>query len=291
MENGTMIDEEMYDPEQSIPVNQVSYRKPLAFGFVSFVCVSAALLALHTTKEQSASTAEVFSKGKSAERPLFKDSDVAFTLSAWNPTYGEPTKILEYLPWDTLIEPYQDQYLSVSSLTVDGVDVTSQINSDYTVEYTINGVDYSGSPATVNVETTGVIDATVTISYQGTVISESTTPVAVKYIRRELRTLTADDQAKWVSTMKLLYTTDLEEGQALYGKDFYNAEWFSYQHLNGAGRNDCDHWHDGAAIATTHLGFTLVAERALQAIDPSISMPYWEYASVSLRKRLMCVFL
>lgn len=124
---------------------------------------------------------------------------------------------------------------------------------------------------------------TVAISYLGDVISTTTVPVACKYIRREIRSLTEEDQTKWVNAMKILYTTySLTDGQTTYGKNFYNAEWFASKHLDGAGRNDCDHWHDGAAIATIHLGFTLVAERALQSIDPSLSMPYWEYAHVSV---------
>ena len=49
------------------------------------------------------------------------------------------------------------------------------------------------------------------------------------------------------------------------------------QHLNGAGRRDCDHWHDGAGIMTHHLGFTLRMELSLQAVDKSVTIPYWEY--------------
>lgn len=282
--HGTIIDEDMFDPEQlehTIPVNKTSYKKPLIFGLMSFVCVAAAMLALLTTKEAEVShtLAQKTAQKQNVIQEDFVSSVTAeYTLTASNPTYGEPTKILEFLPWSVLVEPHQDQTLTMSSLTIDGVDVTSEIGSTYSVAFTIDDVRYQGSPATVFVETVGVLNATVAVSKNNVLVSLTTVPIAVKYIRREIRSLTESDRNKWINAMKLLYTTSLDDGKALYGDDFYNAEWFSYQHLNGAGRNDCDHWHDGAAVATIHLSFTLICERALQSIDPSISMPYWEYA-------------
>ena len=41
---------------------------------------------------------------------------------------------------------------------------------------------------------------------------------------------------------------------------------------------DCDHWHDGAGFVTHHIAFTLLVEQSIQAIDPSLAMPYWDYA-------------
>ena len=53
--------------------------------------------------------------------------------------------------------------------------------------------------------------------------------------------------------------------------------YFVKKHLHGAAAKDCDHWHDNAGIVTHHLAFTLELEQALQAVDPTISVPYWEY--------------
>ncbi|CAN0081632.1 unnamed protein product, partial [Ectocarpus sp. 13 AM-2016] len=54
-------------------------------------------------------------------------------------------------------------------------------------------------------------------------------------------------------------------------------EFFVQMHLDGAAVKDCDHWHDDAGIVTHHVGFTLLFEQALQVVDPSVSIPYWEY--------------
>ena len=39
----------------------------------------------------------------------------------------------------------------------------------------------------------------------------------------------------------------------------------------------CDHMHDVLGFLTQHMGLTLSFEQRLQAVDPSISMPYWDY--------------
>lgn len=54
-------------------------------------------------------------------------------------------------------------------------------------------------------------------------------------------------------------------------------DYFVQLHLDGAGIKDCDHWHDDAGIMTHHIGYTLEFEQALQVVDPSVAIPYWEY--------------
>lgn len=48
-------------------------------------------------------------------------------------------------------------------------------------------------------------------------------------------------------------------------------------HLEGSAAKDCDHWHDGAGLMTHHMSFTLELEQALQVVEPSVTVPYWEY--------------
>lgn len=43
------------------------------------------------------------------------------------------------------------------------------------------------------------------------------------------------------------------------------------------GAADCDHWHDGAGFVTTHVGISLMFEQSLQAVNPSIALPYWDF--------------
>jgi hypothetical protein len=101
--------------------------------------------------------------------------------------------------------------------------------------------------------------------------------LAVKYVRRELRSLTENDRRAFFDALYQVYTGGLGSGGegSGFGDKFKTAEYFLYKHLNGAGTSDCDHWHDGAGIITHHTAFTLEMEQSLQAVDPSVAMPYW----------------
>ena len=43
------------------------------------------------------------------------------------------------------------------------------------------------------------------------------------------------------------------------------------------GTKDCDHWHQGAGFVTSHMALTLMFEQAVQAVNPAVSMPYWDF--------------
>mmetsp|Transcript_49689 Transcript_49689/g.85425 ORF Transcript_49689/g.85425 Transcript_49689/m.85425 type:complete len:436 (-) Transcript_49689:215-1522(-) len=67
----------------------------------------------------------------------------------------------------------------------------------------------------------------------------------------------------------------MEEGQQLYGMTFHNAKDLTIRHL--AVIEDCSPWHGGANFVPTHFAFVARLEQVLQLIEPSISIPYWNY--------------
>ncbi|CAM9369255.1 unnamed protein product [Laminaria digitata] len=101
--------------------------------------------------------------------------------------------------------------------------------------------------------------------------------VVVKYVRREIRQLHEVDREAFFDTMETLYRLPTAEGVHLYGSEYKGIEFFVQMHLDGAGTKDCDHWHDDAGIMTHHVAYTLQFEQAMQLVDPSVSIPYWEY--------------
>ena len=207
-------------------------------------------------------------------------ADVDATIEVSSPDYGV-SQALRHLPWDAVAEAYRDQNIRIAlSYTSSSGVVVSASDEDVIVKWQILGQKYTGVEATFNAAAIpGVYECTVSVkaaSDDSEVFSKTFT-MAVKYIRREVRSLTETDRTKFFKALKVFYDTDLEEGKKLYGEKFNNAEYFLLKHLNGAGRSDCDHWHDGAAFVNKHLAFTLEAEQSLQSIDKTIAMPYWEY--------------
>ena len=207
------------------------------------------------------------------------NNDFFIEISVKDPTYGT-IETLDDLPWDAIAEPYKKQLFSIHTFTISDkiVDV-----SDYIVCWSIDNKIFHGDNTLIMLNNTGIYDATVSITTKvSNTITSNTVytynfTLAMKYVRREIRSLTDEDRETFFSALELLYSLSETEGQRLYGTKFHNAEYFSYKHLTGAGTTDCDHWHDGAGIITHHMAFTLEFEQSLQAINPAIANPYWEY--------------
>ena len=207
------------------------------------------------------------------------NNDFFIEISVKDPTYGT-IETLDDLPWDAIAEPYKKQLFSIHTFTISDkiVDV-----SDYIVCWSIDNKIFHGDNTLIMLNNTGIYDATVSITTKvSNTITSNTVytynfTLAMKYVRREIRSLTDEDRETFFYALELLYSLSETEGQRLYGTKFHNAEYFSYKHLTGAGTTDCDHWHDGAGIITHHMAFTLEFEQSLQAINPAIANPYWEY--------------
>ncbi len=234
-------------------------------SFLSFVSIC------NRSYKQSISTEPTYFMNTASETT----NNYIINVVAEDPNYGVINSI-DSLPWDMVIEPYKNQIISVESFMISDkkIDLTS-----YAVYWNINNEYYHGDKQTIMLNTTGVYNGTVYISSKTIPHSIYTYDfqVAVKYVRREIRTLTDKDRETYFSALELLYSLSESEGQEKYGSKFHTAEYFSYKHLTGAGTTDCDHWHDGAGIITHHMAFTLEFEQSLQAINPTIANPYWEY--------------
>jgi hypothetical protein len=173
-----------------------------------------------------------------------------------SPGYGQLTS-LSTLPWEVVVEPFKSQTLYIDNFSLDGDTITLN-NEDFDVNWSINKVSYSGTKISVNLKETGVLSCTVTISPSTSSIAKTGRSsfslnhpftLAVKYVRRELRSLSDDDRNEFFRALGLIYTVDAKTGLEKYGSKFHTAEFFLARHLNGAATTDCDHWHDGDKLS------------------------------------------
>lgn len=114
-------------------------------------------------------------------------------------------------------------------------------------------------------------------SHRGIEEVQISVEVICKYVRRELRTLTAIDRKKFFETARLLWVTSKHYGKVHYGDNFKPIRHFIEEHTQLAGTMECDHMHDGLGFMTNHLGLSAEFELALQSVDPVVSLPYWDY--------------
>ncbi len=104
--------------------------------------------------------------------------------------------------------------------------------------------------------------------------------VWVKYIRRELKRLTADDQEKFLNAINMMWRVNTVDGIALYGPRYKSAYYFNQIHIDASGNGVCDMFHGGIGFLNNHLYITNYFEQSMRLIEPSTSLHYLEYAEM-----------
>ncbi|CAM9474204.1 unnamed protein product [Heterosigma akashiwo] len=175
--------------------------------------------------------------------------------------------------WTHVAEPYRETTFRAKV-------PTEWLSTDLEIVWEIDGQVLPDKGATIvhTFTSTGPTSVAVTIANPELGVKETyRSDVVVKYVRREIRSLTPDDRERTLNAMEAIYRLSQTDGEALYGPNFRSIGSFQVQHLDGAGRMECDHWHDDAGLAAHHFGFTIQFEEVMQLIDPLVSLPYWEY--------------
>lgn len=114
-------------------------------------------------------------------------------------------------------------------------------------------------------------------SSSDTLEDEYETDVWVRYVRRELRGLDNADRELFLGAMNTIFTMDCSKGETKYGDSWQCIDKFTRMHANLAGDPECDHMHDGYGFLTQHSALSMWFELSLQAVDASVSLPYWDY--------------
>lgn len=97
------------------------------------------------------------------------------------------------------------------------------------------------------------------------------------YVRRELRSLSSDDLETVLETMHTMWETSESDGQELYGENYHSIDWFAGMHDFNAAWKDADHFHEGLGFLPQHIKMTNLFELSMQAIEPSVSLFYWDF--------------
>ena len=109
-----------------------------------------------------------------------------------------------------------------------------------------------------------------------TIVSK-TIPIIVKYVKRELRSLTSDDRHKFLHAASKIWKYTSSEGRAKYGNKFTGINELVEEHALASNDIKCDQFHEGSGFFTHHFAITQTFEAALRSIDPSVTLPYWDF--------------
>ena len=84
-------------------------------------------------------------------------------------------------------------------------------------------------------------------------------------------------RSDFLDAFMVLAEVPTNEGVTKYGKYYRSLEDFEIVHLRAAGARNLDHMHDGMGLVTQHAAMTSAFELSLQAVNPTVSIPYWDY--------------
>jgi len=108
-------------------------------------------------------------------------------------------------------------------------------------------------------------------------LSTTNLKVLVKYVRREIRSLTDEDLEETLDTMITLWNVPQKDGEELFGPEYKSMDELLKVHLKLAGAPECDHIHDGMGFLPHHVALSMVFEKSLQAVNPKVALPYWDF--------------
>jgi len=264
-------------PDQSAPVI-VPQQKRSAPLFVSAVVI----LALMGITALNSESALDFS-AKEDLQPSFSNH---YTVTNGNPGADYP-----WINEGYLVEPHKPTKLSM------GGDLSDISNLEMTCEakHIQSGDIVTGTPLTKNTECSMMFSevgdyvvANTLTNLENQWTYTSYVEVRSRYVRRDIRKLGGSDLSAYLDAARTLYDVSTEEGQSLYGSNYKDMAYFTKVYVtNSVPDKQHDRFHDGMGFLSQHIALTSEYERALQAVNPSVALPFWDFTQdmVMIKKK------
>jgi hypothetical protein len=103
-------------------------------------------------------------------------------------------------------------------------------------------------------------------------------PLWVKYVRREISTLTDDDREEFLDAFRVLWDIQTKKGKEKYGETYKSLNYLAMTYNDGAGNFICDEFEAGTAFLNNHAYLRLYLEQSLRLVNPRVSLHYMDYS-------------
>lgn len=245
----------------------------LSFGLVITLAIFVALATLHRKKTGEVSWNNLKAIEQSVEKLPTSEPNFRCSISnQYTVKDGRPGLMYPWLGDKILVEPYRTSTLMVHGSTShleepiwykDG-DIVGMGTS---VEYMFTTLTSHDIKVEIWIKNDG----------RSQMLHMVNMSVVCRYVRRELRALSVADREAFFNAARILWTVDLKLGKKMYGDEFRPVHHFVQMHTELSGARECDHMHDGLGFMTQHTAITAMFERALQVVDQSVALPYWDF--------------
>eukprot|EP01038_Epipyxis_sp_PR26KG_P004342 gene4342-6145_t len=207
-------------------------------------------------------------------------------LQYFNQNERGSLKYLFLVPHAGIIEPYASM-----ELTLFGDSVVSSRNYEYTIcdsketktcisgstkysstsEYSASSFKFSCSPHEKFSLAVKEFDE------NGQLLTEDDSTAVCMTVRREIRDLSNEDLKSFIIASHEMYELSDQEGQRLYGPEYRSNSYLLQYHFFNAAQQDSDHIHEGNGFLLQHVKLSNMFENAVRAINPALSLPYWDF--------------
>ena len=92
-----------------------------------------------------------------------------------------------------------------------------------------------------------------------------------------MRSLTIADRESFLNAAAEIWNNRQTAGEDKYGPKFTSVDTLVAVHSLASNDIMCDGFHEGTGFITHHLALTNTFEAALRAVDPSVTLPYWDF--------------
>lgn len=250
-----------------------SYRTAIVSALVGII--TAAYLVLLASVRQNAL---LHSKEQFVLKPT---TDTKIGISSVSNEYGVQDRSFtfsySFLKDSFLIEPYKPTTIILDTTVTAGCSHQWSFTKKGNNSISSHGLSSDGAiVATLNAVGEYAFEVT-EVCDQRTILQLNMT-VWVKYVRRELRSLTDHDREAFLDAYHTLFTVSTIKGRELYGERYKSVKYFSTLHNDAGGNSVCDEYHGGKGFLTNHMFLSSYFEQSLQLVNPAVALHYMEYS-------------
>lgn len=261
-----------------------------------FLGTTGLLLGLYTKQTMNPFGPFVDNTDVSAEDPEVVDveADVDFDFTMERKGYAPLAQFTEsdndfiysfMKDYDAIVEPYAENALHVLADTDSGDYFKFIVCDKEDKSDCVEGLKYadeseSSKDVTITLECSPFQQYGIFVTKYNVEGAEQYTTsgsAVCMYVRREIRSLTPADLDATMDAMYAMWSTPAEAGAEKYGEHFHTATYFAEAHHFNAAWQDGDHIHEGLGFFPQHIKMTNMFELSMQSVDPSITLPYWDF--------------
>ena len=214
------------------------------------------------------------------------------SIAVWNPDYKDSsTNFLDYpfLQDSQLMEPLRPNVVALSDekISCKGGPLLAKSDCPYSWVLTnlkdpsqvLSGCSQSKS---FNVTPLSTGHHSLQVSVQctgGSYYLLGEYSVWVKYVRREVRSLTDADREEFLQAFRTLWDVSTVEGVEKFGENYKSLFYFATIHNDGGASPHCDEFHGvgGYGFINNHVILGSFLEQSMRLVNPRVSLHYINY--------------